>query len=143
MSDISTVMEEEASQANLLPIPTESPTSFDLLLDDDIAALEVIVQRWTYPEENEEDIIAETADEITENFYDDTVSTLAEERERSNENKSLSESTSSLEKRKSSITVSDPTYMNVSTDLLPPPLPPPHGLAEREKNFLDEDEDAG
>jgi len=142
VSDVSTFTEEEASQANLLPIPTESPASFDLLLDDDIAALEVIVQRWTYQEEDEEDIIAETADEIVESFYDDTVNMLAEG-ESGNDNKSLSASSSSLEKRKHSISIDDSTYMNLSTDLIPPPLPPPHDIAEREKHFLDEDEDAG
>ncbi len=141
VSDVSTLTEEEASQASHLPIPTESPTSFDLLLDDDIAALEVIVQRWTYQDEDEDLIAAEeTTEEGPEHYYDDTAGLFSGEKE------IPSGSEGPSEKKISISSADDRTYVNIQKDLNASAhlsLTEAGDLSEKEKKFFEEDEDAG
>ena len=82
VSDVSFMSDSEIEEANTAPIPLTSPASFDLLLDSDISSLEVAVQRWTYPEdiEAEEELahvyanmgVVEDGEEEPGHLYDDT-----------------------------------------------------------------------
>ena len=150
VSDVSTLTEEEVREADLQPIPTESPISFDLLLDDDIAALEVIVRRWTCPEEDEEqeeeELTEETVEGGEEHCYDDTVTVFGEEQSKDKEIKSSSVPTTP-EKRKSVASMDDHFYVNVQKDLNSSAQsvadPAADTISEREKQFFEEDADAG
>ena len=54
VSDVSYLDKVALRKANSVPIPKESSMSFDLLLDDEISALEVSVLKWTNPEDRED-----------------------------------------------------------------------------------------
>ena len=160
VSDVSHMDEAELEEANHAPIPTASPTSFDILLDDEVSALEVAVLKWTYPDEQEGvgSGGAEGSEEL-KHLYDDTMEIRAGLG--SNEDISATApdgpsgfgsagnlSLSQQEERKTGI---DHMYVNVQQQQPQQPqqlTAPPPGLSsddwtDKEKKFLEEDEDAG
>lgn len=159
VSDVSFMDENELQEANLLPVPTTSPNSFDVLLDNDISMLEVVVLRWTYPEDH---------DGEPEHLYDDTMDLGVERGSSENldqslgTNDALAKSPGSarrvdgLSLSVSQMSKDEHTYVNLQQQekqtqeeveqvveaAVPPPVHP-KGWMDKEKKFLEEDEDAG
>ena len=159
VSDVSYMDETELEETNLIPIPTASPTSFDLLLDNEISALEVGVLKWTYPEDRvdgeEEDGGGEGSDDLS-HLYDDTMeirSGLGSNEELTAENLQISStgnlSLSPQEERKADLVMTgsngglaqDHTYVNLQQQTAP--AFSSDDWTDKEKQFFEEDEDAG
>lgn len=135
ISDISSMSEEELREAELNPIPKDSQRSLDLLLNDDISNLEVIIQKWTCPEEFDDVDEDEELNHIYDNSDDEC-------RNRETEISLLLRS-KMLEKKSNSAPVE---YINLQKELNSSPasvtVSTAEAVMEKEKMFLEEDEDA-
>lgn len=171
VSDISYMDESALEEANLIPIPKESQNSLDLLLDDDISQLEVAVLKWTYPEDYpEEEDVAEAVDDDDElnHVYDDT--TILQDSEEFSTQGRLTGSTSFHSQSQGSVRMDavsmtsgssgqredEHMYVNLQQAQLEDAAGQGGGagggggvglsserLVEKEKTFMEEDEDAG
>ena len=157
VSDLSCLDEAELEKVNLHPVPLASPSSFDLLLDDDISRLEVAVLRWTYPEDRLE------GEGEEESVYDDTLGMDVERQaEQHDGGSSLTGGEGEAELLGGG--AEDHTYVNLQPQQQQQQQQPQQGqpqlglgqpqvmagsvflaedLTEKEKMFLEEDEDAG
>ncbi len=164
VSDVSYMDENELEEANLLPIPTASPTSFDILLDEEISALEVAVLRWTYPEDVDGGEEAGEGEGEGSDLYDDTMEirsglgsneelSVATNNNNNNNNNNgggqtyfdsagnLSLSQQDERKAESNGLMQDHTYVNLQQQTTT--TFSSDDWTDKEKKFYEEDEDAG
>ena len=139
VSDVSFLDDTELEEANVLPVPATSPASFSLLLDDDISKLEIAVLRWTYPEDQDPD-----------NLYDDTTE-LGANVDESDINSHSSRTEWDGDEEASQVGVvngegegaNDHTYVNLQQTQQLKGSVSVKDLTDKEKMYIEEDEDAG